>query len=139
MLAILTGLTWNLRILICISLMAENAEFFKKYLLRTYISSFENDHWLTYWWEVLGFGVFNFCSSFYILDIIPLSETTDRKDALPVLGCLFCWQLLLLCNPIYQFLGLFCVLLGLWSSLPWFMCMQRKILLNMDTQFFQHY
>lgn len=66
--------------------MAEDAEFFKKCLLGTYISSFENDHWLTYWLEVLGFGVFIFCSSFYILDIITLSETTDRKDALPVLG-----------------------------------------------------
>lgn len=30
--------------------------------------------------------MFNFCSSFYILDINTLSETTDMKDAFSVLG-----------------------------------------------------
>jgi len=77
-LAILTGVRWNLRVLlICISLMTKEAEHFFRCFLAIQYSSGENSlfssepHFLI---RLFDFLESTFLSSLYILDISPLSD-----------------------------------------------------------------
>ena len=77
-LVILTGVGWNLRVvLICISLMTNDVEHFVRCFSAIWISSGENSlfssvpHFLIVLFGSLGS---NFLSSLYILDISPLSD-----------------------------------------------------------------
>ena len=77
-LAILTGVRWNLRVvLICISLMIKNAEHFFRCFSAIWYSSGENSlfssepHFLM---GLLDFLESTFLSSLYIFDISPLSD-----------------------------------------------------------------
>ena len=75
-LAILTGVRWNLRVvLICISLMTKDAEHFFRCFSAIQYSSVENSLFSSVPHFKIGlFGSleFNFLSSLYILDISPL-------------------------------------------------------------------
>jgi hypothetical protein len=82
-LAILTGVRWNLRVaLICISLMINDAEHFFRCFSAIRYSSGENSlfssepHFLMRLFDFLGF---TFLSSLYILDISPLSDLGEVK------------------------------------------------------------
>jgi hypothetical protein len=77
-LAILTGVRWNLRVvLICISLMIKDAKYFFRCFSAIRYSSGENSlfssepHFLM---KLFDFLESTFLSSFYILDISPLSD-----------------------------------------------------------------
>jgi hypothetical protein len=77
-LAILTGVRWNLRVvLICISLMIKDAEHFFRCFLAIRYSSGENSLFNSEPQFLMGlfdFLEFTFVSSLYILDISPLSD-----------------------------------------------------------------
>jgi hypothetical protein len=92
-LAILTGVKWNLRVvLICISVMTKDMEHFFRCFLIIQYSLVENSLFSS----VLHFliGLFdslksNFLSSLYILDISPLSDVGLVKIFSQSVGCLF--------------------------------------------------
>ena len=92
-LAILTGVRWNLRVvLICISLMTKDVEHFLKCLSAILDSSVES----SLFWSVLHFFielcdllVSNFLSSLYILEIRPLSDVGLVKIFSHSVGCRF--------------------------------------------------
>jgi uncharacterized membrane protein len=78
MLAILTGVRWNLRVLlICISFMARDGEQFFMCFLAIWISSFKKALFSSgalFFIDSLIFGEFSFLSSLSILVISPLSD-----------------------------------------------------------------
>jgi hypothetical protein len=78
MLAILTGVRWNLNVVfICISFMARNGEYFFTCFLAIWTSSFEKVLFSSVAHFFIGsliFEAFSFLSSLYILDISPLSD-----------------------------------------------------------------
>jgi hypothetical protein len=77
MIAILTGVRWNLSmVLICISFMARDGEHFFMCFLAIWNSSFEKVLFSSVAHFFIGsliFGEFSFFSSLYILTISPLS------------------------------------------------------------------
>ena len=92
-LAILTGVWWNLRVvLICISLMIKDAEHFFRCFSAIRDSSGENSlfssdpHFLK---ELFDFLESTFLSSLYILDISPLSDLGQVKILSQSVGDLF--------------------------------------------------
>jgi hypothetical protein len=78
MLAILTGVRWNLSVvLICISFMARNDEHFFMCVLVIWIPSFEKVLFSSVAHFFIGsliLGEFSFLSSLYMLVISPLSD-----------------------------------------------------------------
>jgi len=90
-LAILTGVRWNLRVvLICISLMAKDVEHFFRCFSAIRYSSAENSLFSS----VPHLGLFvspesKFLSSLYILDISPLSDV-GLVDIFPIRWLMFC-------------------------------------------------
>jgi hypothetical protein len=92
-LAILTGMRWNLRVvLICIFLMTKDFEHFFMCFLAIQYSSVENSlfssvpHFLT---RLFGSLESNFLSSLYVLDISPLRDVGLVKIFSQSIGCLF--------------------------------------------------
>ena len=91
-LAILTGVRWNLRIvLICMSLMSKDVEQFSRCFSAIRYSSIENSlfssvpHFLI---GLLGFLESNFSSSLYILDISQITDLGLEKKFSQSAGCL---------------------------------------------------
>jgi hypothetical protein len=92
-LAILTGVWWNLRaVLICISLMIKDVEHFFRCVSAIWYFSVENSlcssvlHFVMWLFDFLGSI---FLSSLYILDISPLSDLELVKILSQSVGCLF--------------------------------------------------
>jgi hypothetical protein len=79
MIAILTGVRWNLSVvLICISFMVRNGEHFFMCFLAIWTSSFEKVLFGSVGHFFIGsliFGEFSFLSSLYIVVISPLSDS----------------------------------------------------------------
>jgi hypothetical protein len=91
-LAILTCVRWNLRVLVCISLMTKDVEQFFKCFSAIQYSLVENSffssgpHVLI---ELIGSLDSNFLSSLYILDISPLSDVGLVRIFSQSVGCHF--------------------------------------------------
>ena len=99
MLVILTGVRWNLRVvLICIAMMTKDIEHFFRCFSVLQVSSVENSLFSSVPHFLIGlFGSLesNFLSSLYILDISPLSiRCRIGKDLFPnlLVASLSCWQ-----------------------------------------------
>jgi hypothetical protein len=92
-LAILTGVWWNLRVvLICISLMIKDAEHFFRCFSALQYSLVENSLFSSvpnFLMDIFVFLEFSFLSSLYILDISPLSDLGLVKIFSQSVGGLF--------------------------------------------------
>jgi hypothetical protein len=108
LLAILTGVRWNLRaVLICISLMIKDAEHFFRCFSAIRYSSGENSLFSSKPHVLMGLSDFlesTFFSSLYILDISPLSDLGLVKILSQSVGGLFCLIVSVLClREAFQF------------------------------------